>query len=72
MSPTINGRDEKVLSSIVNPDSMLLGPALPSATVLATLTERLQRNPDEFEPTALRKVLFYIAQYLNQSFVLEM
>lgn len=63
MRPTINERDEKLLSSIVNPDSMLLGPALPSAAVLENLTERLQQNPGEFEPKAMRKVLFYIAQY---------
>ena len=62
MNPTFNERDEKILASIINPESMLLGPASPSAAVLENLTERLKQNPNEFVPKAIGKALFYIAQ----------
>jgi len=59
---TLSKRDESMIASIMNPDSMLLGPAIPNAAVLENLTERLNKNQKQLANKAVRKALFYIAQ----------
>jgi hypothetical protein len=58
----LSKRDESIIASIINPDSMLLGSAFPSAAVLENLTERLKKNKKEFATKSIGKALFYIAQ----------
>lgn len=62
MNPTLKDRDEKIVASIINPESMLLGPTSSSLAVLEYLTEQLNKKPNELAPKAIAKSLFYIAQ----------
>ena len=62
MYPVLNPRDDRIIGSIINPDSMLLGPARPSESALDHLAERLKKNITELTSESISKALYYVSR----------